>query len=193
MPNKVYWLTGGSGSGKSAAANIMRELGIYVVDADEVSHNILKKGEVAYDEVLKNFGSVFLNDNGEINRRELGKVVFSDKEKLEILNTVMHKYIREKLISLKKENGVTIYDAPLPPKGFMEVDHILYITAPRKVRIKRIILRDQISEDEAIKRLENQSYIDEAINLADTIIANDGDMTEFELKIKNWCKYEKII
>jgi len=193
MQSKVYWLTGGSGSGKSTAADTMRECGIYVVDADKVAHNVLKKGEGAYDEVLKTFGSDFLDESGEINRRKLGSVVFENKEKLEILNSITHKYIREKLLSLKKESGVTVYDAPLPPEGFIEVDHILYITAPKKVRIARIVMRDGISEEEAINRLENQRHIDEGINLADTIIENDGDIVKFKAKIKNWCEYEKII
>ena len=178
---------------KSTAANVMRKLGIYVVDADEVAHNILKKGEAAYFEVLKVFGEEYLFENGEINRRKLGALVFADKEKLGILNGITHKYIREKLLNLKNENGVTVYDAPLPPKGFMEVDHILYITAPQKMRVKRIIMRDGISEEEAISRLENQRHIDEGINLADTIIENGGDEAEFITKIKNWCEYEKII
>ena len=193
MQSKVYWLTGGSGSGKSTAADTMREMGLYIVDADEVAHNILKKGEAAYDEVLKVFGEDFLGDDGEINRRKLGAVVFEDKEKLATLNDITHKYIKEKLYKLKKEDGVTIYDAPLPPEGFMKVDHILYITAPKKVRIQRIIMRDNISEDEAINRLENQRHIDEGINLADSIIENDGDIIKFKAKIKNWCEYEKII
>ena len=193
MQNKIYWMMGGSGSGKSTAAAVMRELGVYVIDADEVSHGVLLKGGAAYDEVLQNFGTAFLGENGEIDRKALGKEVFSCSEKLEILNKITHKHIKNEILRLCGERETVIIDAPLPPDEFMEINHLLYILAPPAVRIKRIAERDSISEEYAALRLENQNDIDEYIVNADTIIENDGDIEKFKAKIKNWCEYEKII
>ena len=191
--NKIIWMMGGSGSGKSTAAKVMREMGIFVIDADEVSHGILSKGGAAYDEVLAFFGKAFLKDDGEIDRRALGKEVFSDEEKLSKLNEITHKHIKAEILRLCEGKEVAVIDAPLPPKEFMEVYHLLYIIAPSKVRIKRIAERDGISEEYAALRLENQKEIDEYIVNADTIIENDGDIEKFKAKIRNWCEYEKII
>ena len=193
MQSKIYWMMGGSGSGKSAAANVMREAGICVIDADEVAHSVLLSGGRAYDEVVEAFGKEYLLSNGEINRRELGKYVFANPDKLQILNEITHKHIKDEISSLAGNMEVAVIDAPLPPEGFMKPYHILYIIAPKKVRIERISKRDNISEEDAALRLENQKHIDDYINYADTIIENDGDLEEFKQKIKNWCEYEKII
>lgn len=193
MQSKIYWMMGGSGSGKSVAAAVMREIGLYVIDADKVSHSVLKKGGAAYSEVLESFGSPFLGEDGEFDRKALGKAVFSDAAKLEILNKITHKHIKEEILRLSGGKETVIIDAPLPPDDFLEIDHLLYILAPPKVRIKRIAQRDNISEEYAALRLENQKHIDEYIVNADTIIENDGDIEKFKAKIKNWCEYEKII
>lgn len=193
MQSKIYWMMGGSGSGKSVAADVMRNLGLYVIDADKVSHSILKKGTAAFSEVLESFGSSFLREDGELDRKALGKAVFSDRSKLEILNEITHKHIKEEILRLCNGKETVIIDAPLPPDAFLETDHILYILAPPKVRIERIAQRDNISEEYAALRLENQKHIDEYIVNADTIIENDGDIEKFKAKIKNWCEYEKII
>ena len=193
MQNRVYWMMGGSGSGKSTAAEVMREMGVFVIDADEVSHGVLLKGGSAYGEVLNFFGKSFLKNDGEIDRRALGKEVFSDEGKLLKLNEITHKHIKAEILRLCEGKEVVLIDAPLPPTEFMEVYHLLYILAPYKVRIKRIAERDGISEEYAALRLENQKEIDEYIVNADTIIENDGDVQKFKAKIKNWCEYEKII
>ena len=193
MQSRVYWMMGGSGSGKSVAASVMREAGVFVIDADKVAHDVLLSGRGAYDEVLKTFGNEFLLENGEINRRELGKYVFANPEKLQILNDITHKHIREEIINLVSDREVAVVDAPLPPEGFIKPYHILYILAPAKVRIERISRRDSITADDAQLRLGNQKMIDDYIKYADTIIENDGDLSHFKEKIKNWCEYEKII
>ncbi len=193
MQSRVYWMMGGSGSGKSVAASVMREAGVFVIDADKVAHDVLLSGRKAYDEVLKTFGSEFLLENGEINRRELGKYVFANPEKLQLLNDITHKHIREEIINLTSGKEVAVIDAPLPPEGFIKPYHILYILAPAKVRIERISRRDSITADDAQLRLGNQKMIDDYIKYADTIIENDGDLSLFKEKIKNWCEYEKII
>lgn len=193
MQNKVYWMMGGSGSGKSIAADAIRKNGINVIDADKVAHDILLSGKEAYKEVLENFGKDFLLQNGEIDRKKLGKYVFSNPEKLEILNDITHKYIKNELLRLKGDSEVTVFDAPLPPDGFIEPDHILYILAPVSERISRISRRDGISDEDALQRIENQKHIDEYVKNADTIIENSGDVEDFIKKITDWCRYEKII
>lgn len=191
--NKIIWMMGGSGSGKSFAAKVMQREGVYVIDADDVAHSILYKGEKAYSEVLSAFGTSFLLENGEIDRKALGRLVFGDSEKLDTLNKITHKYIKEKIISLLNTDGITVIDAPLPPDKFLKCDILLYITAPKERRIERICKRDSLDIQTAENRLASQKEIDGYIENADVIIINDGTEKEFETKIKDWCINEKII
>ncbi|MDE6357260.1 MAG: dephospho-CoA kinase, partial [Eubacteriales bacterium] len=84
----IIGLTGGSGCGKTTVANILKELGGYIIDADKLAHKIMKKGEKAYYEIIDAFGEEILTKEKNIDRKALGGIVFSEKEKLELLNFI---------------------------------------------------------------------------------------------------------
>lgn len=192
MQNKIIWLTGGSGSGKSTAADIFRRLGLAVVDADKVARKVMKKGEKAYNEAVEAFGSAILMPDGSIDRKKLGNLVFADREKLIILNSITHKYIKEE-IKKQIKDGVTVIDAALPPDGFISPSYTVAVTADRETRIKRIVMRDFISEEQAKNRISSQISDEEYKKIADVVFYNNGTAEELKNQIEKWCKDEKII
>ena len=90
---KIIGVTGGIGSGKSTVSSMFRQFGAEIIDADEISRNVAKKTGSAFFEVVENFGLEILLENGEIDRKKLGQIVFSDKNKLVVLNEIIHKYV----------------------------------------------------------------------------------------------------
>lgn len=192
MQSKIIWLMGGSGSGKSTVAEIFRSLGLKVLDADEISRKILDKGQMAYLETVRAFGNGILLPDGSIDRKKLGEQVFSDCEKLRILNTITHKYIKEELI-LAAGEGITVIDAALPPDGFVTPSYIISVTADKNERVKRIINRDSISKEHARNRIASQLSDAEYEKMADVVFRNNGDIDELKNSVEKWCKDEKII
>lgn len=183
----IIGITGGIGSGKSTVARILRVLGAKVIDADKIAREVTAKGQPALDEIVEYFGKDILNEDGELDRKKLGKIVFEDKEKLKVLNSITHKYVIERIINelerLKEENAnIIVLDVPLPVEhGFLDVvDEVWLVTANKDTRIKRIMERSGLTYEEVIKRMEAQKSDEEYLKIADEVIYNDGSMEELE-------------
>lgn len=181
--NKIIGITGGSGSGKSAASSILKNKSAYLIDADGVAHDIIKKGMPAYHEIIDCFGSTILNELFEIDRKKLASIVFKDKSKLVILNNITHKYIID---SIKNDIEKNIYnikykyivlDAPLLIETglYKLADTVWLIYADFETRISRIMKRDSISRLAASDRINSQTPFDELQKYADVIINNNSD------------------
>ncbi len=180
---KVIWLTGGSGSGKSMVAKFFKERGCTIIDADLISHQIMKKGTPAYKETVKAFGEGILFPDGEIDRRGLGGIIFEDSEKRAILNGITHKYIRDEIIRQSVGNGVFVVDAPLPDFG-VPCDMTIVVHSDRETRIKRIMERDNIDRKYAENRIESQPLEEEYERFADIIINNLGDPEQLRKQVE---------
>jgi dephospho-CoA kinase len=156
----VFGITGGSGSGKSSASERFRENGIYVIDADKTAREVVRQGEPCLEELVKEFGSEILNDDGSLNRRKTGEIVFSDKKKLDILNRVTHKYIQKALedqlnkidTDIAAVDGAVIIGSPVEKM----CSFLVSVMADKEIRVKRIMARDDISREAALKRIESQ-------------------------------------
>ncbi|NSW92290.1 MAG: dephospho-CoA kinase [Firmicutes bacterium] len=184
---KVIGVTGGIGSGKSTVARILCDLGAKVIDADKVAREITSKGQPAVEEIVNYFGTEVLNEKGELDRKKLSEIVFMDKGKLEVLNTITHKYIVDKIIrnleKLKEEKvEIVVLDVPLPVKhGFLDVvDEVWVVVASKDTRIKRIMERSNITYEEAVNRINAQKGDEEYLKLANEVINNDGSVEELE-------------
>lgn len=185
---KVIGLTGSSGSGKSTICEILIKLGAFVIDCDKIAHYNMLVGNVAYKEIVDVFGEEILLSDGSIDRKALGSIVFSDKEKLMLLNSITHKHIvakvKELIVDIKdkpvKYTSIII-DAPLLKEaGLLSVtDRVWAVTANEKTRLARILKRDGIDEEAAIKRFKNQNT--DYKEFADIIIYNEFATLE-ELK-----------
>ena len=186
----IIGLTGASGSGKSTAAKELEKKGYLIIDLDSVTHSVYTDCEDCKNELKEIFGNCVIKD-GAVNRRYLAKIVFSDREKLSILNKTVHKYILERLHNFldgNKGKNIVI-DAPLLFEA--ELDKICDVTVcvvcSFDKKIERIKKRDSISYDEAVMRLKNQKDDNYYIEKCDLAIENDDkiDMEKFEDFIKN--------
>ncbi|WP_317855919.1 dephospho-CoA kinase [Chakrabartyella piscis] len=181
---KIIGLTGGTGSGKGFVSTILKEKGAYIIDADGVAHEIIKKGKPAYTELVAYFGVDILDDSGEIFRKKLGGIVFGDSEKLAFLNQCTHAYIvkeiKEQIANATTENTAKciIIDAPLLVEAGLDsiCDGIWVVFAEEDVRVERIMKRDSISLDMAKARIANQKTWEEYASFATEIIPNMGNV-----------------
>ncbi len=185
---KIIGVTGGIGSGKSSVSRTLRDLGAAVVDADVLARSVTASGGKAFEELVGYFGAGIIDLNGELDRRKLAVAAFSDKNLLNALNTITHKYITEKIydtVELLKNTGkwdMIVLDAPIPiERGFIDLaDEIWVVAAEREARIRRVMERSGYTYDEAVKRIDSQMGDDEYLKLADEVLRNDGSIEELE-------------
>ena len=160
---KVIGLTGPSGAGKSHAAQIFATFGVPTINADEVYHDILSRGDACTKELANAFGEHILDENGFISRKALADTVFGKPQTaalLHTLNTITHKYVMsdiQKLLADYKKKGVlaVLLDAPLlfEANAHLTCDVVVGLLASHEARIARVIERDGITAEAASKRL----------------------------------------
>ena len=172
---KIVGLTGGIGSGKTTVAKMFQELGVPVYIADLEAKTITNKASTL--ELIQNqFGSSII-ENGALNRAEMAKIVFSDPEKLQQLNAIIHplvaQHFKDWLLVNKNAKFVLKETAILfETKSYLHCDYVITVTAPLEIRIKRVQNRDNISEDEIRNRINNQWTDEQRIALSDFVIEN---------------------
>lgn len=180
---RLIGLCGRSGSGKGMFCKTAVEHGFSVIDCDAVYKDLVSHPSPCLLEIADNFGPEVINNNS-LNRRYLAPIVFSDCEKLKLLNSITHKYITEevqKIISSLPEAAIVILDAPaLFESGMDELcDLIIGIIAPEEHCADRIVARDNISRNEALARLSKQLSIETIIEKSDRLIYNNSSLADF--------------
>lgn len=175
---KVIGITGATGAGKSSVCAELARMGAETADADKIAHEISARGGAAFDELIEEFGTEIIGADGEIDRRILGGIVFSDRRKLERLNEITHKYVYRELqrrIGECKAETIVL-DVPLlfDKNSPIEYDLTVAVTADRRTRLKRIMARDGIDKQAAEARMRNQMTDSEYAALAD-ICADNGE------------------
>ncbi len=174
----VIGITGGSGSGKSMISRALSDKGFLVIDADIIAREIVKVGEPALEEIKKAFGEEVLLSDGSLNRKKLGRIVFSSKEKLNILNSITHKYITERIkeiINKNPEKDIIVDGAVLKESGISEIlDICVFVFSPEDVRKERIVKRDNLTAEEAKKRINSQKSDEEYRKECDFEVSNSG-------------------
>lgn len=175
---KIIGITGGIGSGKSTVSLEFESYGAEIIDADAISRSITLKKGLAYREIVEFFGEDIICNSGEIDRKKLAGIVFSDAEKLEVLNNITHKYIFEEMenrISSSK-NDLVILDVPLlfSPDFKIECDIKIVVVADLENRINRVIKRDNTDRISVENRINSQLSDEEMKKLADIVIENDS-------------------
>lgn len=196
---KVIGLTGGTGSGKSVVARTLLEKGAYIIDADEIAHDIIKKGKPAYNEILVHFGNGILDDNNNIIRRRLGDIVFSKPAELEFLNKCTHKYISQeiqwKIEEIQKRPGYSciVIDAPLLIEANLlsQCNEVWVVYAEEQTRIDRIMDRDHLTAEQAANRIKNQKTWQEYRRFADKVIDNSRDLAYVQEQMEKIWTFER--
>ncbi len=179
---KIIGLMGNSGAGKSSVAKYLAKKGAKIIDADEISHEICEKGEPGYVAVKENFDTYFFNDDETLNRRRLGRHVFANKSALQKLENILHPIIVKKVEEevASSEYEVTIVDCALLVRTglYLLVDEVWIVTATEDTKLNRICARDNISFEQALNRLRNQTPDSELMKYAQTVIVNDGTQAQ---------------
>ncbi len=177
----VVGLTGGMATGKSVASKTLKELGLPIIDADLIARETVRPNEAGYREIVDYFGKGILNPDETINRRGLAKIIFSDPEERERLNSLLHPRIVEEIkkrIEDFKERGegMVIVDAALLIEAgqLSLVDKLIVVTVSPKIQIKRLAQREHLTEKEAKERIATQMPLSEKVKLADYVIDNSG-------------------
>lgn len=182
----VIGLLGGSGAGKSTVAGALREAGAAVIDADEVSRDLCVPGSEVCERIKREFGSEFFSEDGTLNRRKLGAVVFADPDALRRLERITHPAMAAEIarrIAATDAATVILDCAVLLDPAFRDfADEIWAVTAPEKERVARICQRDAISAEQALERLASQLQEPQMLAAADTVLVNEG--SEDDLRVK---------
>ncbi len=175
---KIVGLTGGFGTGKSTVARMFGLFGARIIDADKISHGLIKPREEACRKIIRLFGKEILTKFGIINRRKLAGIVFSDRKSLAKINKIMHPAIIRRMkqeIKSAKED-IVVLDAPLLLETGLDrlVDTVVVVNANLDNQIKRIQKRAALSKSEIIARIKSQIPLKKKLHLADFVIDNNG-------------------
>jgi dephospho-CoA kinase len=177
---KLIGLTGGAGSGKSTVAEMLRELGAVVVDADEASHAAYAPGSPGFDAVVNEFGSDFVR-GGQIDRARLGELVFHDEDARRRLNAIVHPLVRtwmaERTVEAQDRGAeVIVHDVPLLFENGLEklYSDVVLVHVPEKLQLRRLVDGRGVSEDRARGMIAAQMPIDDKRGRAQHVIDNSG-------------------
>lgn len=185
----IIGLTGGIATGKSQSSKVFKKLGCYIIDADKLSKDLTVKDGKCLKDIIGTFGTEVLNDDGSLNRKKLGSIVFNDKQAKIELERIIHPHIIRKtneIIAKKYKSTDIIVDAPLLFEVGLDriCDKVVVIYAQYHLQIKRFMKRDKISKSEAEKRIALQMPIEDKMKLADITIDNSSTIAELNKNIK---------
>jgi dephospho-CoA kinase len=182
----IAGLTGGIATGKSVVANCLAAHGAIIIDADKIAHEVVAKGKPAWKEIVENFGEQYLLPDGEIDRKALGKTVFDDTAKRDLLNHIVHPRVFEEIsraITATIEahetlDPVIILDVPLlfETKMDVELPEVIVVFAPVETQLDRLMARDNLTREDARARINSQLSITEKRDKADYVIDNSGSV-----------------
>jgi len=183
-------LTGGIGSGKSAAARILGTLGAGLIDADLVGHASYRAGTEGFDKVIEAFGDDLIGSDGEIDRKKLGPIVFSEPGNLtrlnEILHPIIYSMIKTELKNMENsgEKVAVVEAAILIEANWQDLfDELWVVDTDKEEVIRRLIDRNNVTRDQALERIESQIGREERNGYADAIIENNAGLLELEKNI----------
>lgn len=194
----VIGITGSSGAGKSTICEILEnEYKVKIINADKIAKKLSKKGSNYIIDIISKFGADIVDEEGELKRKKLAEIIYSDPEKREALNECTFKYIKKEIENQikKAESGVAvIIDAPLLFECELDkiCDKVIGIISKKELQIERIVARDNIDYDQAEKRLNAQKDNEFYINKCDEIIENNNDLEWIGEEIRKVAKEYKI-
>jgi len=175
-------LTGGLASGKSFVGRTLRDLGCFLIQADELGHQVIEPGGEAYADVVALFGPEILNVDGRIDRRHLAALVFSQPDQLAKLNALVHPPVKERERDLVAEfarehpHGIAVTEAAILVEtgSYKDYDRLIVAVCRPEQQIERSMERDGVSREEVLNRLSRQMPLEEKVKHADFIIDTSG-------------------
>jgi dephospho-CoA kinase len=175
-------LTGSIAVGKSYVCACLRELGAFVLDADQTAREVVARGSKGLALIAEKFGAEVLTESGELDRASMGAIVFADERKRELLNSIVHPLVIEAqdawLAEKERENerGVAVIDAALMIEsgGYKRFTKLIVVWCEPQIQLQRLMLRNNLSEAEARKRIKAQMPQEEKKRYADFLIDSSG-------------------
>ena len=182
-------LTGGIGSGKSQVAQYFSELGVPVIDADVIAHELVEPGSDALAEITTVFGDDILDGKGALDRKKLAGIVFNDPQSKQKLESILHPRVREKIEAYKasyKDHPYILIVIPLllESEQPFEVDRILVVEAPEHIRIQRVQQRDGRSTEQIRNIINSQVDDNRRRCAADDVIVNDNSLEKLKQSVE---------
>lgn len=193
----IIGLTGSIASGKSTVAKMLEKYRFPIVDADQVARLVVEPGEPALTEIVAAFGEEILLEDGSLNRKKLGDLIFHDPSKRAILNGIIHPAIRKEMLRqrdewLNNEAEVVIMDIPLLFESKLQhfVEKILVVSLSEEKQLERLMERNQLNEEEARARISSQLPLSVKEEGADAVIYNESTLEKTEQQLnyilKEW-------
>ena len=194
----IVGLTGGIGSGKSAAANFFVELGVDLIDADDLAKNVLNKNSKGYKLFINEFGEQYLDNDKNIDRDLLRKTIFNDSDKKNKLENIIHPQVRsgieEFIKSSKSDYCIVVVPLIYETRSSSYYDRILVIDCDEEIQINRSAIRDNTENKEIKKIISKQASREERLSIADDVILNNRTLDSLkEEVIKLHKKYIKML
>ncbi|MFW3611874.1 dephospho-CoA kinase [Staphylococcus caprae] len=189
MP-KIIGLTGGIATGKSTVSELLTAYDFKVVDADLASREAVKKGSKGLEQIKEKFGPEAIDENGEMNRKYMGELVFKHPEQRLELNKIVHPIVREIMENEKNrylnEGYHVIMDIPLLYENDLQdtVDEVWVVYTSESIQIERLMERNNLSQEDAKARVYSQISIDKKSRMADHVIDNLGDKLELKQNLQ---------
>ena len=192
---KIIGLTGGIASGKSTVAKFFVESGIPLVYADIVAHEVMEVGTPAYQDIVRVFGTSVLADDGSLHRRKLGEIVFHDRSLLDTLNHITHPRVAERASLLfeefrRQKYPLVIYEVPLLFEIEIQdqFDAIVLVALPSALQLERLQVREGLSKEDAMARINSQMSLDEKRIRSHYVIENTGNLDDLRKSTENILK-----
>ncbi|HHX92836.1 MAG TPA: dephospho-CoA kinase [Clostridiales bacterium] len=185
---RIIGITGGIGSGKSTVTSMLRERGYTVVDADELSREVCKKGTPLLRLLVREFGIEIIKEDGTLDRSKLADLAFETQQGTRRLNELVQTAILVRAmeffnrLKLSGDIDVCFFDVPMLYEAGWDryTDSVWLVTAPQQIRLKRVVKRDRSRKQEVLARMKLQMSEEEKMSRADVVLDNSG--TEAELK-----------
>ena len=179
-------LTGGIASGKSTVSAMLAGLGAALVDADRIAREVVEPGRPELIEIARVFGEDVLNEDGSLNRKRLGQIVFADAERRKRLEHILHPSIRRIMVQRMNEleqadpRRLVVVDVPLLFESGLQTmfQRTMLVYVPPEVQLKRLMERDNLTREQALERIAAQMPIDRKREMADIVIDNSGTMEQ---------------
>lgn len=189
----IIGLTGGIASGKSTISKYIEKKGIPIIDADLIAREVVELGTTGLEKIVSAFGRQYLHSDGTLNRKKLGKLIFSDevaRERLaEVLDQEILNKILEKTEELKKRgHSLIIWDiALLFEKQYQQyVDEVLLVRVDSEVQLQRLMVRDKISKEDALKKVNSQFSLEEKEKRTNHMIDNSMSIESTYQQVDQW-------
>ena len=182
----IVGLTGGIGSGKSAAANFFHSEGVTVVDADHLAREVIEQNTSGFQSIVDYFGSNILGEDGSIDRAQLRKEIFDDKEKKKVLESITHPMVRdlmaERIAASTSPYSIVMVPLIFETNSMSAYNRILVIDCDSKLQIERATLRDDNSSEQIQKILDSQCSRTERLSIANDVIPNNDSLENLKTR-----------